>query len=128
MKVGNDAAPEFSAQTLPAGTAPADRTFQPKPNSETSGQANNPDIATESHTLASDTINGASSADVHQGLGMPVQGQSSQHLHGSGVAKGQKEGNGLVGVVADSSDSFRERALDHEFPKGTRRCCLRTFS
>ena len=51
---------------------------------------------------------------------MPVQGQSSQHLHGSGVAKGQKEGNGLVGVVADSSDSFRERALDHEFPKGTR--------
>lgn len=51
---------------------------------------------------------------------MPVQGQSSQQLHGSGVAKGQKEGNGLVAVGANPSDPVRERGLDHDFPTGTR--------
>jgi len=51
---------------------------------------------------------------------MPVQGQSSQQLHGSGAATGAKEGNGLAGVGADQSDPMRERGLDHEFPKRTR--------
>jgi hypothetical protein len=51
---------------------------------------------------------------------MPVYGQSSRQLHGSGAAKGQKERHGLVGVGANRSDPIRERALDHEFPKGTR--------
>lgn len=51
---------------------------------------------------------------------MPVQGQSSRQLHGSGVAKGQKEGNGLVGVGADPSDPVRARGLDHEHPTGVR--------
>ncbi|KAG0652436.1 hypothetical protein D0Z07_1375 [Hyphodiscus hymeniophilus] len=120
VKVGNDAAPEFSAQTLPAGTAPSDRTFNPNPVSETPGQADNPEMDTESRTSAADTINGASSADVHQGLGLPVQGQSSQQLHGSGLTKGAKEGNGLIGVGAIASDPVRERGLDNDIPKGTR--------
>jgi hypothetical protein len=51
---------------------------------------------------------------------MPVQGQSSQQLHGSGMTKGAKEGNGLAGVGANIGDSVRERGLDHEFPTGTR--------
>jgi hypothetical protein len=51
---------------------------------------------------------------------MPVQGQSSRQLHGSGLTKGKKERKGLVGVGANRSDPVRERALDHEFPKGTR--------
>merc|ERR1711975_48400 len=36
VKVGNDAAPEFSAETYPPGTAPSDRTFKPNPVDETS--------------------------------------------------------------------------------------------
>ncbi len=75
---------------------------------------------TKERTFASDTINGASSADVHQGLGLPVQGQSSQELRGSGFAKGRKEGTGLAGVGADQGDSFRERGLDVNGPTGTR--------
>lgn len=51
---------------------------------------------------------------------MPVQGQSSQQLHGSGVTKGKKEGNGLLGVGADTGDPVRERGLDNDVPKGTR--------
>jgi hypothetical protein len=35
-----------------------------------------------------------------------------------GVRK--KEKNGLAGVGADPSDSFRERGLDIEHPKGTK--------
>ena len=120
VQVGNDAIPEFSAKTMPAGTAPADRTFQPNPISENLGQAANPDAPAESQTSASDTISGASSADVHQGLGLPIQGQSSQQLHGSGVSKGAKEGNGLIGVGANASDSVRERGLDIDVPKGSR--------
>jgi hypothetical protein len=50
---------------------------------------------------------------------MPVQGQSSQQLHGSGVVKGTKEGNGLLGVGGDSSDPVKERGLDSDIPKGT---------
>ena len=51
---------------------------------------------------------------------MPVQGQSSQQLHGSGVTKGRKEGNRVVGVGANMSNSVKDMALDHESPKGAR--------
>jgi hypothetical protein len=47
VKVGNDAAPEFNAQTLPAGTAPSDRTFAPNTQNEIPGQAMNPNISKE---------------------------------------------------------------------------------
>jgi hypothetical protein len=96
-KIGNDAVPEFHAETLPAGTAPSESTFEPNPTSDVPGQANNPD-ATE-RTNAQDTIVGATSQDVHTGLGLPIQGQSSQQLHGSGLTKGTKEGSGLTGLA-----------------------------
>lgn len=54
--VGNDAKPEFSAQTLPAGTAPADRTFQPQ---------NDAEIPAGGETTAAQTIGGATSKDVN---------------------------------------------------------------
>ena len=38
--VGNDKVPEFEAQTLPPGSAPADRTFRPNPVGEVPPQAN----------------------------------------------------------------------------------------
>ncbi|RDW60112.1 hypothetical protein BP5796_11718 [Coleophoma crateriformis] len=96
LKVGSDAAPEFHAQTLPTGTAPADRTFKPDTTSEVPGQAMNPNISKETWTSASDTIGGATSADVHTGYGLP-EGQASTELHGSGATKGKKEELGLAG-------------------------------
>lgn len=116
VKVGNDAAPEFSVQTLPAGTAPQSRTFERNNQNETPGQANNPNISKETWTSASDTIGGATSADVHTGYGHPGQGQTSSELHDS-TAKG---GRGLAGVGADQSDTVRARGEDIDFPKGTK--------
>lgn len=116
VKVGNDAAPEFHAQAVPEGTAPADRLFTPNTQNETPGQAENPDISKETWTSASDTIGGATSADVHTGLGKPVQGETSNEIHG----KEKKERSGLEGAGASVGDSVRDRALDIDAPTGVR--------
>jgi len=103
-----DAAPEFSAQTLPAGTAPADRTFQPNPVSETPGQADN-DAVLRSHgkestyTNANDTLGGATSGDVHTGLGHPGQGQTSNEVKHDGQHTSKKVGSGLDGIATGGS-------------------------
>ncbi|KAF1980107.1 hypothetical protein BU23DRAFT_522024 [Bimuria novae-zelandiae CBS 107.79] len=65
--VGNDAVPEFHAQAVPTGTAPASNTFTPNPD------LNNQCMYQE----ASSTIGGATSTDVHKGRGHPGQGQTS---------------------------------------------------
>ena len=101
--VGNDAVPEFHAQTLSAGTAPKESTFQPNPTSEIPGQANNDDVlrghGKESTKVnASDTLGGATSADVHTGYGHPGQGQTAaDNKHG-------REG-GLIGAGASGAQS-----------------------
>lgn len=85
--VGNDAAGEFNAQVLPAGSAPSSKTHQP-----------NPDLNNQKmYQDASSTITGATSADVHTGLGHPGQGQTSRELHHDE----KKGGQGLTGL-ADS--------------------------
>ncbi|KAH6682013.1 hypothetical protein B0J14DRAFT_228790 [Halenospora varia] len=110
-RVGNDAAPEFHAQTLAAGTAPS-----PNTQSEIPGQAMNPNTTKETWTSAQDTIGGATSADVHTGYGHPGQGQTSNELHGTG----KKEKSGLSGVGAYQNDTVRERGQDIDFPRGTK--------
>lgn len=95
-----DAAPEFHAQTVPAGSAPKSSTFTP-----------NPDLNNQkTFTNASSTLVGADSGSVHTGLGHPGQGQSSSELHdnsthsgGSGGLAGLKENHGQ-GNVADLKD------------------------
>lgn len=57
---------------------------------------------------------------MHTGLGHPGSGQTSKELHGDGNYPGKREKQGLAGVGADQTDSFRERALDIDHPKGTR--------
>ncbi|EMR71301.1 hypothetical protein UCREL1_1657 [Eutypa lata UCREL1] len=93
VKVGNDAYPEFHAEKYPPGTAPNDeRTFQPRPTGEVPAQALN-------YTDTTDNIvPGATSADVHTGLGKPMQGQENRELHGK--RKNKREGAGLEGVGA----------------------------
>jgi hypothetical protein len=78
------------------------------------GQAFNPEI--ENRTEASDTIIGATSADVHQGYGHPGEGMTSQEQHG----KHKHVGAGLEGVGASGSDPIRERGLDKDHEVGTR--------
>ncbi|CAD6574976.1 MAG: hypothetical protein ASARMPREDX12_007048 [Alectoria sarmentosa] len=133
--VGNDTVPEFHAKTLPPGSAPADRTFTPNTSSMVPGQADNSSVERDhgkesTKTTASSTLGGATSADVHTGMGHPGQGQTSNELrHGKNNSK--KGGGGLAGVGAsvessnqmvDTDTQPKERAIDKEEGKfaGTR--------
>ncbi|KAH9872396.1 hypothetical protein IAQ61_005231 [Plenodomus lingam] len=82
--VGNDAHPTFNAQTLPPGTAPPSSTHAPNP------PLNNQKMYQD----ASSTLTGATSSDVHKGLGHPGQGQTSSELHEAG-----SKGHGLAGLA-----------------------------
>ena len=91
-----DQAPEFSAKVLPPGSAPADRTFRPNPQSEVPGQADNEAVLRShgkesTYTDANATLGGATSADVHTGYGHPGQGQSSNELRQEGQHTSKKE-------------------------------------
>ncbi|KAJ6443889.1 hypothetical protein O9K51_02280 [Purpureocillium lavendulum] len=113
-KVGRDQVPEFHAEAHPPGTAPASRTFQPQPGNDTA-----PPPATTGAAMpaASDTLPGATSADVHRGLGHPGQGMTSQELHGG---KRKNNGAGLEGVGANASDPAHERGFDRDYETGYR--------
>lgn len=89
----HDAIPTATATVLPAGSAPPESTFRPNANNE--APALSDDAA---RTSASDTLGGATSADVHTGLGHPGQGQSSSELR-----DGSTKGAGLVGVGASGA-------------------------
>jgi len=103
-----DQVEEFKAQTLPPGSAPSDRTFRPNTQSEVPSQANDDatidnDDAEETYTSAADTLCGATSADMNQGVGRPIQGQTSTEIHHDGKHKRKKEREGLVGVARGGS-------------------------
>ncbi|PGH03027.1 hypothetical protein GX51_04345 [Blastomyces parvus] len=93
-----DYAPEFHAQTLPAGTAPADRTFAP----HTGG------MAQEEGTHAIDALGGADSRELNKGLGQPMWGETSAQLHHDGQAHPKHHGSGLEGVGASSREYMDE--------------------
>lgn len=108
MLVGNEVVPEFTAKTLPPGSAPSDRTFKPNsanaiPPASEVDNIKDPD-ATSS---ASDTLGGATSRDVYTGLGKPVQGQSSAELEHNGYPHRKRPETGLAGVPSGV------RAADH---------------
>jgi len=109
-----DNAPEFSAQTLPAGAAPPERTFKPNPNDEnlptTQYDSNvDPDSV---KTDASDTLTGATSSDVHTGYGHPGQGQTSAELRHDGQRGGVKQGTGLIGKASTMETGGVENSLE----------------
>jgi len=84
-----DKAPEFHAESLPAGTAPSAKTHTPNPDPADQYEA-------DGHPAASSTIPGATSADVHTGYGHPGSGQTSAELHGGK----KRDRTGLEGVGA----------------------------
>ncbi|CAL8574640.1 hypothetical protein XPA_000595 [Xanthoria parietina] len=117
--VGNDTAPTFSAKTLPPGSAPQDRTFQPNNISETPSQASNPDVLPSSdkedtHTTASSTLGGATSGDVHTGLGKPVQGQNNESDRGGGLAGVGASGAASGNQMVDTEVQVGQRGLGKE--------------
>ncbi|KAK2756732.1 hypothetical protein FQN54_005178 [Arachnomyces sp. PD_36] len=103
-----DFAPEFHAKTVPPGTAPADRTFQPNPTGETPN----------TQPVDPNGI-GADSRDVHKGLGHPGSGQTSSEIRHEGASHRTRQSAGLEGVGASGGAVSGEtrpsqRALDKE--------------
>ena len=120
MASQKDTVPEFSAQTLPAGSAPASSTYEP-----------NPDLDNQKmYQKASSTLGGATSADVHTGLGHPGQGQTSKELRHDGQSKGQgfghagldttKERNAQNDKTAGSDPAFAGQRNFDDVPTGQR--------
>ncbi|KAI0476594.1 hypothetical protein GGR56DRAFT_675045 [Xylariaceae sp. FL0804] len=111
--VGNEAKPEFHLEKHPAGTAPRDgRTHEPDASGELSAQA----LGTQ--PSAADTLPGATSADVHTGLGKPLQGQEEREKKGAHPHGRKKEGTGLAGVGAASVGVDSVRAKGADLPEG----------
>ncbi|KAK3291674.1 uncharacterized protein B0H64DRAFT_367076 [Chaetomium fimeti] len=131
QQVGNEAIPEFRAETHTPGSAPAQHTHQPNPIHETPGQALNPDAArpeAEGRTAPLD-MPGATSSDVHSAstLARPMEGQTRSEMHGAhAVGKRKGERSGLEGVgatVSRAEDTVegRVRALGADLPEGVER-------
>lgn len=125
MLVGNEVVPEFTAKTVPPGSAPSDRTF--KPNSANAippaSEADNKNKDADARTSASDTLSGATSGDVYTGLGKPVQGQSSAELEHDGYPHRKRPETGLVGIASgvyatdhpvDEGEQPGQRSLEKE--------------
>lgn len=109
--VGNDRIPEFHAEPYPAGTAPREDTYQPRPEGENAAQAY------ETAPSAADTIQGATSQDVYRGLGKPMQGQEHREIEKRHGAHNKKEGTGFAGVGGSQGvDMAREKGAD--LPEG----------
>jgi len=118
---GNEAAREFHAEVHPQGEAPPERSFKPNPTNE----------FTQSDYVSPPEIPGATSKDVHTGLGLPLQGMESREVNPQLPGKKstderahtrgrKKEESGLVGVGAEpKKDPVRSHGWD--LPEGVER-------
>ncbi len=77
------------------------------------GQADNDDAVGRTGPL--DTLPGATSADVHTGLGHPGQGQTSTELRHDGQHTSKKDPSGPEGAGAPGGSGLREDGLNTEF-------------
>lgn len=120
VKVGNDAAPEFSAKTYPPGTAPRENMYQPNPQSEIPGQSLNEQVDSSAGATSALDMPGSTSQDVHNAtqFGKPVQGQTSTEHHGSGKKDSSGVGSRITGgykpggvEIGDGSVQSKVRGL-----------------
>lgn len=109
--VGNDAKPEFHVEQLPAGSAPREATYQPRP-------AEGDSAAAAGTADAASTLTGATSQDVYQGYGKPMQGQESVELRHDGGHTSKHVGSGLAGVGAPNAGHDTVRAQGADLPEG----------
>jgi hypothetical protein len=112
-----DQRPEYHMEAFPPGTAPASNSFTPNPVSEVGSQANNPNVnggqsKEPTYTAAADTLVGSTSADVDQGFGKPLQGQTNTEVRHDGQHGRKKQSAGLEGVGA----SLQDRGVERQFP------------
>jgi len=108
-----DHAPEFSAKTLPPGSAPAESTFQPNSTSEVPGQADNEDVLRghgkeSTYTSAESTLGGTTSDAVHTGYGHPGAGQTSTEIRKDGKHTSTRERTGFEGRGAQGGSGLRD--------------------
>lgn len=97
-----DAAPEFHAQVLPAGTAPTDKTHTP-----------NPDLNNQKmYTNAAETITGSTSKDVHKNIGSGGDGEGGGGL--VGLAQGHSQGNAKDALEPPTKGADIKSAEDRE--------------
>ena len=77
----------------------------------------------EKPTSAGDTLTGATSADVHQGLGHPGQGQTSAELHHDGKSHRKRQMRGTeqfgTGEIPREIDSDSQEAPGEMYKSGT---------
>lgn len=114
-----DYKPTFSAHTVPEGTAPKENLFQPNPEETVPGQTTEMSGRSHgkesTHTTASSTLGGATSGDVHKGMGKPAVGQTSAELRHEGDPHRKHHGSGLTGVGASGQGTnIDSRRLETE--------------
>ncbi|KAI9372607.1 hypothetical protein BJX61DRAFT_434627 [Aspergillus egyptiacus] len=109
-----DYAPTFKTETHPPGTAPASSSYQPNPVDHSGSQALNPNVE-RSHgkeavrTTAEQTLMGATSQDVHKGMGAPASGQTSTELHHDGQHGRKNPGGSYEGGDMNIPEQFNTR-------------------
>jgi len=104
--------PEYHMQAFPPGTAPASNSYTS--NADERSQANNPDVlrahGKESvYTSPADTMTGATSQNVHTGLGKPLVGETNVEIAHDGAHGRKKQTSGLESVGASRQDPTIER-------------------
>ncbi|KAJ9426074.1 hypothetical protein QL093DRAFT_2004423 [Fusarium oxysporum] len=104
---GNDTVPEYHAETFPPGTAPAENTFHPNPDSN---------YTTEALNMPALDMPGSTSKDVHNSIdnlhGKPLIGQENREIRGVHPRKRKKERSGLEGVGASTTYSVFDKVRD----------------
>jgi hypothetical protein len=108
---------EFHLERHPPGTAPASNSFSAKTVDKVGSQANNPDVLRAHgkeavHTTAESTLRGATSADVHTGLGKPLVGETSVETRHDGAHGRKNQRAGMEGTGA----SMEDRSAKGKFP------------
>jgi len=112
-QIGTEGGPaEFHAEVHPAGTAPQKDAFQPNIGQPEISDFNERDQSAQPSALGG--LPGATSSDVHTGLGKPPSGITSQEVHG--VRKKDRQGLGSTagGAVELNSAASRKDAQDFQ--------------
>ncbi|KAL1978615.1 hypothetical protein VTN31DRAFT_1474 [Thermomyces dupontii] len=112
----NDQVPVFHAQKLPPGTAPKESTYRPNPVNTVPSQADNDNVLRShgkesTYTHPNDTLGGATSADVHTGLGKPLSGQTNSEIRRDGHERRKRDGSGYEGVGATGHPKHQEGSI-----------------
>ncbi|KAH7634160.1 hypothetical protein B0T09DRAFT_404419 [Sordaria sp. MPI-SDFR-AT-0083] len=100
QQVGNEALPEFRAKTFPSGTAPEKDSHHANSIHATPGQGMDTDVDPSTQTGLLDAFPGSRSQSVHNQTtyGKPMQGQTSNELHGMKVRHRKAERSGVEGL------------------------------